>query len=150
MCCAGAHSSIFCLCSICLFDWWWDSKSSINSGGKAPDTIKIAEFYWSSPLSGSFAVLSSWLHSVHAHLSQGKRFPWGWTKDTFFCTCWVDEFSTCSGCSVDSVPKTSPENFAHIRKTYIFQDDKVIQGFCLIPVFNLSVILFAGAFWYLE
>lgn len=42
-------SSVFAF--VC--DGWWDSKSSINLGGKAPDTIKIAEFYWSSPLSDS-------------------------------------------------------------------------------------------------
>lgn len=133
-----------------VYDGWWDSKSSINLGGKAPDTIKIAEFYWSSPLSGSFTVLSSWLHSVHVHLGRGKRFLWGWTEDTFFCRCCVDTSSTGSGCSVDNVPKISSENFTYIRKTYASQDDKVIQGFCLTPVFNLSVILFAAAFWYLE
>lgn len=130
-----------------VYDGLQDSKSYINSGGKAVDKIKIAEFYWSSPLSGSFPVLSSWLHSVHVHLSRGKRFLRGWAKDPFFCTCCVDTSSTCSGCSVDSTPKISSQNFAHIRRTYVSQDDKVIQGFCLTPVFNLSVILFAGAFW---
>lgn len=55
-------SSVF---SAFVYDGWCDSKSSINSGDKAADTIKIAEFYWSSPLNGSFPVLFSCLHSVH-------------------------------------------------------------------------------------
>lgn len=43
---------------------------------------------------------------------------------------------------MDNVPKISSEHFAHIRKTYVSQDDKVIQEFCLRPVFNSSMILF--------
>lgn len=35
-------SSIF---SAFVYDGWCESKSSINSGVKAADTIKIAEFY---------------------------------------------------------------------------------------------------------
>lgn len=142
MLCWNTHSSINAVFAAFVYDEWWDSKSSINLGGKAPDTTKIAEFYWSSPLSGSFAVLSSWLDSIHVHLSRGKRFLWGWTKDPFFCTCWVNTSSTCSGCSVDNVPKISSEKFAHIRKTYVSQDEKykdfmwhlclICQWFCLL------------------
>jgi len=35
-------SSVF---SAFVYDGWCDSKSSINSGGKAAGAIKIAEFY---------------------------------------------------------------------------------------------------------
>ena len=64
-------SSVF---SAFVYDGWCDSKSSVNSGGKAADTIKIAGFYGSSPLNGSFPVLFSSLHSVHVYLSRGKSF----------------------------------------------------------------------------
>lgn len=105
-------SSVF---SALVYDGWCDSKSSINSGGKAADTIKIAEFYWSSPLSGFFPVLFSCLHSVHVHLSRGKSFLLGWAKDMFFCMCCIDSFShSLSLSSVDTVLNTSSENFAHI------------------------------------
>lgn len=88
-------------------DGWCDSKSSINSGGKAADTIQRAEFYWSSLLNGSFPVLFSRLHSVHVHLSGGKRFLSGWAKDLFFCMCCIDLFShSLSLSSVDPLFET--------------------------------------------
>lgn len=94
-------SSVF---SAVVYDGWCDSESSINSGGKAADTIKIADFYWSSPLNGSFPVLFSCLHSVHAHLSRSKRFLSGWAKDTFCCLCHIDSFShSFSAFSVDTL-----------------------------------------------